>query len=393
MTSDLPSDSDKPSGTRGAAFWKRGALIGLPVLLIALGVLWLSQHGRESTDDAFIEADVVQISPHVSGYVAQVEVVDNQSVTAGQRLLQIDPRDYAVQVRQAEAELAAAQARHGASTQDVSVVRTTTEAVIQQTQSALDTALAEQQRAAADQTASDAEAQLAHADALRYQGLYDKEEISRQRLDQALTAERTAWARDLAAQRMVHAATGRVGEARARVAEARSGPRQVALKKAQEAGGQASVAEAEAALAAARLNLDYTQLVAPITGKVTRKNVLPGQWVQPGTALLALVSGAPWVVANFKETQLTRMRRGQKVTLHVDAFPDHDWHGHIDSFQAGTGARFSLLPAENATGNYVKVVQRIPVKIVIDEAPDQLARLAPGMSVTPVVDLDSPATP
>ncbi len=395
MTSDhMPAGESRPqTNPPRIPVLKRGLFIALPLLCVLLLILWLKQRNRETTDDAFIDADVVQISPHVSGYVDQVDVQDNQRVNSGRLLLTIDPRDYALHVRQAEAQLQVAQAQHGASTQDVSVVSTTTAAIIQEARSAVETALADEQRAKAEQAGAVAQADLARADANRYQTLFDKEEISRQRLDQALATQRAAVAQEEAAQRLVRVATGRVGEARARLAEAQSGPGQVALKKDQQTMGAASVAEAQAALAEAQLNLDYTRLTAPMAGKVTRKNVLPGQWVQPGVVLLALVSNQPWVTANFKETQLTRMRRGQRVILRVDAYPDQEWHGHIDSFQAGTGSRFSLLPAENATGNYVKVVQRIPVKIVFDETPDKLSRLAPGMSVTPEVQLDSSTTP
>lgn len=389
-----PTDSTiQLTAQRAPAPWKRWLLMGLGGVILVVAVIWFLQRNRESTDDAFIEANIVEISPHVSGYVQQVVVVDNQRVAQGQLLLQMDSRDYDLRVRAAEAVLAAAQARHGANAQDVSVVTTTTQAIVQQAQQGLISAQAEQQRAQAESEGAAAQAQLAQGDVVRYQTLFAKEELSRQRLDQAQTSARASKAQWEAAQRRVSVAQAQVGEARAKLAEALAGPRQVALKQAQEVSGQASVAQAEANLSQARLDLAYTHMSAPVAGKVTRKNVLPGQWIQPGNALLALVSGPPWVVANFKETQLTRMRLGQKVTLKIDAFPDQQWRGHIDSFQAGTGARFSLLPPENATGNFVKVVQRVPVKIVFDESPERLNALAPGMSVTPVVALDSSASP
>ncbi len=393
MIQDDAPVSSLPAAQSLTAAWRFWLMLGGGVVLLCAFGLWFAQRNQESTDDAFIEADIVEISPHISGYINRVEVTDNQRVKAGQLLALIDPRDYVLRVQQAEAVLAAAKARHGATSQDLSVVTTTTTAAVREARSALASALAAEQQAVAESSGSEAEAQLTHSDVQRYQALYEKQEISRQRLDQALTADRAAQARKESAQRAVEIALARVGEARARLDEAGSGPRQVALKRDQEAGGQASVAEAEAALAQARLDLSYTRLEAPSSGKVTHKTLLLGQLVQPGTVVLSLVTGAPWVVANFKETQLHRMRRGQKVKIRVDAFPGREWHGHIDSFQDGTGSRFSLLPPENATGNYVKVVQRVPVKIVFDEPLDQLQRLSPGLSATPTVELDSGGLP
>jgi membrane fusion protein (multidrug efflux system) len=210
-------------------------------------------------------------------------------------LAEIDPRDYRLKVTQADAQVAQATAQ----------------------------------------------ADLARADLKRFQALYQKDEISRQRLEQAIAAEKSANAQ---------------------------------LRSAQ-----------DAELHQAKLNLSYTQLVAPVDGRVTRKSLDLGQLVQPGVTLMSLVYGQPWVVANFKETQLTRMKVGQKVEIRVDAYPNTVLHGHVESIQSGTGARFSILPAENATGNFVKVVQRVPVKILLDEKPESLERLAPGMSVAPKV--------
>jgi len=221
----------------------------------------------------------------------------------------------------------------------------------------------------------------------RYQALFDKDEISHQRLDQAIAAQRAAAAQWDAAKRAIVSAGAQVKQAQAKLDEARSGPRQVALKEAQAAGGLASVAQARAALEQAQLDLFHTRLVAPVEGRVTRKALDLGQLVQSGPAVMAIVYGDPWVLANFKETQLRRMHVGQSVDITVDAFPNHPFKGHVDSIQSGTGSRFSLLPAENATGNYVKVVQRVPVKIVFDEKPETIRALVPGMSVEPKVNL------
>ena len=354
--------------------WLRKAALAAAVA-VGLGFLglWFATRNQETTDDAFIEANIVQISPHVGGYVIRVLVNDNQWVKPGDVLAEIDPKDYELRVQQAEAALAASQARHGAAHQDVSVVSTTSQALIEQAQGALESARALR-------TQAQAQARLAHADAVRYQALYQKDEVSRQRFDQMVTA-------DQAAAAQLSSAEAQVAQAEARVAEARSGPRQVALKQAQEQSGLASVEEARAALEQARRDLGYTHLVAPVEGRVARRSIFQGQLLQSGPAVMAIVYGNPWVVANFKETQLRRMQVGQSVEVKVDAFPGRVFKAHVDSFQPGTGARFSLLPPENASGNFVKVVQRLPVKIIFDEKPDALSRLAPGMSVEPKVIL------
>ena len=386
--SDLPPNPDAtpPRTAAPERPWiRKAALAGVAVVAVAFLVLWFATRNCETTDDAFIEADVVQISPHVGGYVLRVLVKDNQSVKAGELLAEIDPRDYQLRVQQAEAALAVALARHGAARQDLSVVTTTSRALIEQAQAALDTARAQRVQADDQAVAAEAQAQLAHGDLERYRALFGKDEISKQRLDQAVAADRSAAAQLDAARRGSAAAAAQVSQAEAKLAEVRSGPRQVARKQAQEQGGQASVAEAQAALDQARLDLSYTRLMAPVDGRVARRALYQGQLVQPGGAVMAIVYGNPWVVANFKETQLRRMHVGQAVEVTVDAFPGKTFKAHVDSFQPGTGARFSLLPPENASGNYVKVVQRLPVKIVFDEKPDVLERLAPGMSVEPKV--------
>jgi membrane fusion protein (multidrug efflux system) len=366
----------------------RKAALGVSSLVLAgFLVLWLVTRNQETTDDAFIESNVVQISPHVAGYVTRVLVNDNQWVKAGDVLAEIDARDYELRVKQAEAMLAASQARHGAAEQDLSVVTTTSKAQIVQAASALEAARANSAQASAQASAAEAQAELTHADLQRYEALYKKDEISKQRLDQAHTAERAAQAQWEAAKRGAAAAEAQVSQAQAKLAETHSGPRQVDLKREQAASGHASVEEARAALDQARLDLSYTRLIAPVDGRVTRKSFYLGQLIQPGPAIMALVYGSPWVVANFKETQLRRMYPGQSADITVDAYPGRVYKGHVDSLQAGTGARFSLLPPENASGNYVKVVQRVPVKIVFDEKPEDLLRLAPGMSVEPKVHL------
>ncbi|KXW56777.1 HlyD family secretion protein [Ferrovum sp. PN-J185] len=370
------------------AQFKRLVLILSLSIFIILFIAWIYNHNRESTDDAFIEANVVQISPHINGYVLQVKVNDNQWVKQGDLLAEIDPRDFQVQVDQAKANLDAAIARHGASVHDVTLTEETTAAIISQAKNNYLSAKALAQQAQSLVTAAEAQSKLAAADLIRYQALFDKDEISRQRLDQ-VTANKIAASANLEAQKRAYlSAKAAVEVALAKLNEAQTAPKQVAVKKDQAKGGQATVEEAQANLKAAELNLSYTKLIAPVSGHIVRKNLSIGQLVAPGTALLGIVYDAPWVIANFKETQLTKMHPGEKVLIKVDAFPSHEFHGHIDSIQNGTGSRFSLLPPENATGNYVKIVQRVPVKIVFDEPINSLSHLAPGMSVTPTVYLD-----
>ena len=388
--SDTPAPEPAPSPPApppSRPWMRKAALAVLGVVLVGFLLLWFVTRNQETTDDAFIESNVVQISPHVGGYVTRVLVNDNQWVKAGEVLAEIDARDYELRVKQAQALLEAAQARHGAAQQDLSVVTTTSKAQIEQAASALQAAQASSAQASAQASAAEAQAQLTHADLQRYEALYRKDEISKQRLEQASTAERAAQAQWEAARRGAAAAEAQVLQARAKLAETRSGPRQVDLKREQAASGHASVEEARAALDQAMLDLSYTRLVAPVDGRVTRKSFYLGQLIQPGPAIMALVYGSPWVVANFKETQLRRMHPGQAVDVTVDAYPGKVFKAHVDSLQAGTGARFSLLPPENASGNYVKVVQRVPVKIVFDEKPEELLKLAPGMSVEPKVHL------
>jgi membrane fusion protein (multidrug efflux system) len=261
-------------------------------------------------------------------------------------------------------------------------------------------------QAEAQQAAAQAEAIRAAEDGVRYRAMYAKDEVSKQQLDRTETLAKSTAAAQQAASQATVAARARLSQARAaevstqaglrqaeeqvvqaqgRVSEAKSAPQQIDVRHADVSSLRAQVEQQRAAVAQAELALSYTRIYAPESGYITRKSVEPGDFVQTGQPLAALVSDRLWVVANFKETQLTRMRAGQPVTLKLDAFPQLRLRGHVQSFQSGTGAAFSLLPAENATGNYVKVVQRVPVKIVLDEAPPAAYRIGPGMSVEPEV--------
>ena len=416
------------------------------VLLIAAAIginYWLYARSHESTDDAFIDAHITPISPKVSGYITKIHVVANQQVKKGDLLIEIDPRDYQAKVDQAKAALAAGEARLKEAQTGVELTRANSRASVQQASgtvqqaragveaqraqaaadrtrvtqasAAINSARANLQQAQAQVNAAQAEEVRAQADVARYQELYSKDEVSRQRLDQAIATARTAAAQTEAArQRAVAAesqvreseaaqrtaaetarraevqiggARAQVQEAQGRLAAANTAPQQIASSEAQAQTASASLEQLRAAVAQAELELSYTKLYAPDDGRVTNKSVEEGGLVQSGQPLMAIVPGDVWVTANFKESQIGVMRPGQPVDISVDAYPDKVFKGHIDSIQAGTGARFSLLPPENATGNYVKVVQRVPVKIVFDEPPDPQHLLAPGMSVEPEVKI------
>jgi len=331
---------------------RRHFVAGITALVIGLatGVYYLEYIAPfESTDDAFIEAHVVPVAPQVAGRVAQLLVKDNQAVKRGQVLLQIDPRDYQAQLAQANANLAAAKSRLKQAN----------------AQFAADQARVGQEKA--NVVAAVAEAKQAESDYNRYQAVGNLG-VSASQLDLADTRARSAAAEVDAARNKELAAEA-----------------QASLDQASIQTAAAEVQRNQAAVQLAQLNLSYTQVKAPEAGYITHRTVEAGTYVQPGQALLAIVPKHVWVVANFKETQLTHMRPGQPVQVEVDAYPHIKLMGHVDSIQHGSGASFSLLPPENASGNYVKVVQRVPVKIVIDEASNPNVVLGPGMSVEPEV--------
>jgi len=418
--------------------------LGLLVIIFFGGRYWLYARSHESTDDAFIDGHIIQVSPKVSGYVLKVYVTDNQQVKAGDLLAELDPRDLEAKLDQAKAALNAGAAQRKQADTQVTLTRVSTRANVQQasagvqqarsnirgaragaaaernrtTQAAAGVSAAEAnaEQARAQLAAAQAEAARANADVPRYQALAEKDEVSLQRLDQAIAAARTANAQVEAAREKVSAAEAQINESRAatsaqaanvqraqaqigvaqaqvnealgRLAQANTAPQQVAVSQAQAASAGANIQQLEAAVAQAELELSYTKIYAPETGRVTRKAVETGALVQVGQPLLAVVPGDVWVTANFKESQIGSIRPGQPVDVSVDAYPDRVFKAHVDSIQAGTGARFSLIPPENATGSYVKVVQRVPVKIVFE--PNQIDSqhlLAPGMSVVPEVKI------
>jgi len=387
------TEGDAPKNIRETRR-RRLKLLAIALLIAAVigGGWWLATRNSETTDDAFVDGDVVQISPQVGGRVAAVRFSDNQSVEAGDLLVEIDPRDYQAAQDAAAAAVDAAKARKAAAQAMLELTRVTSGADFTKAEGALKGAQdqAGQARAAADAAHSDAT--RAASDATRYRELFQGGNASRQRLEQAEADAHATAARVHAAERAIAAADAQVAQAVAQVRSAGTAAQLVAEKEAQLALAAAQAEQAEADLATARLNLSYTRVTAPQAGRVARKAVAAGDSVQKGQVLTRLVAGPPWVVANFKENQLRRMRPGQPATVTIDAYPGVALAGRVDSVQPGTGSRFSLLPAENATGNFVKVVQRVPVKIVLDH-PEQAPLLALGMSAVPTVDVGAAPGP
>lgn len=379
-----PRAKDAPADTTEKPIYRRTwflilAAVGLVLLLIWGVRYYLHARDHETTDDAFVEGNAVRVSPRAAGQVLKVYVRDNQLVKKGTLLLELDPRDYQAQLAQAQAQVTSARAQRTTAERAIASRRS----VIAQQQAQLAAAEAGVAQAQAEARAAQAQAANDARDEQRYAELYKTDAVSRQRYDQALTTARASADQAAAARQRVQAAQAQAGQATAVVAQARNDYRQ---STEQISVSEAQIAQAQAAADQARLQLSYAKLYATETGRVTGKAVDEGQTVAVGQQLLLITYGQLWVTANYKETQLTQMRVGQPVLIEVDTYPGKQFRGLVESFQRGTGARFSLLPAENATGNYVKVVQRIPVKIVFDGQPD-LHLLAPGMSVTPEVDI------
>jgi membrane fusion protein, multidrug efflux system len=411
---ELPAKVEPPSKPLVSPKLRRGLMFAAVVLVAAAVGLFLYFHNRESTDDAQVDGHITPVASKIYGRVAQVLVEDNQSVKAGQILVKIDAADYQAAVDQAKASLALAEGE--ARSAGVDVPRTS-ESVASGTSNAdaqLSGAQADLMRAQATyeqaQTAdlavaeaniarSRANAQLGKADLDRYQPLMEKGEISKQQYDAAkANADATASALIADEQRLaqakrnvditraqLEAAKARVQGAEAGVSSAHADQKRVAMRSADAQAKLASVDRARAQLDAAQLNLSYCNIVAPVDGVATHKSVEPGQIVQAGQGLLVVVPlQNVWVTANFKETQLRNMKAGQKAYIKSDTY-GKTFSGHIDSIAGATGAVLSLLPPENATGNYVKVVQRVPVKIVLDPISPDVAVLRPGMNVEATV--------
>jgi membrane fusion protein (multidrug efflux system) len=349
----------EPESRRKARPWYRNpwrllAALALAAVLIAGGTLWWLQARQwESTDDAFIDAHVVRVAPQVGGRVARIRVRDNQEVAAGQVLVELDPAVLQARLDRAVADRAAAAGG------------------LAQAKAQRAAALANVEEARAEVGVAEANAENTGAQLERTKPLVAHQFASRQQLDNDLAAARSASSNLVAAQKKLAAAEAQLEVAASGIDTAAANLESAAAQEEQ-----------------ARLDRGYTEIVAPEAGRVARKSVAAGDYVQVGQNLMALVPLQVWVTANFKETQLDRMRVGQSVEIRIDSYPDEVFHGHIDSFEAGSGAAFSLLPPENATGNFVKVVQRVPVKIVFDDPPDPHFPLGPGMSVEPSVKVE-----
>ena len=391
----LPEETPEGKGWASPQVRRLALGAGAIVLLAVAGLTWY-YHGRESTDDAQVDGDITPVASKIYGMVAQVLVDDNQQVKAGQVLVRIDPRDAQAAVDQARAKLALAESQARAAGVSVPWTQETTasgqssaDANLARAQAADDQArTADIDYARANVEKSRAHADLARANLERMKPLAEKAEISKQQFDavqaEARVAESTLQA-DLEklaqAERNVEITRATLDAAKAGVGAARANIRQVSVRQADAQAALASVQQARAALEAANLQLNYMTIVAPVDGVVTNKQVQPGQIVQAGQGLLVIVPlHKVWVTANFKETQLAKMRPGQKAYVKVDTYGE-TFTGRVDSIAGATGSRLSLFPPENATGNYVKVVQRIPVKIVLDQLPQDQAVLRPGMNV------------
>jgi membrane fusion protein (multidrug efflux system) len=400
----LGTARERPRVPASRRLTKRGRLwlllVILLVLLIAGFFLWRYFGSYESTDDSQVDVHLSPVSARISGYVIAVNVGDNQYVEKGYVLVEIDPRDYQVAVDKARADLASAEAIARSLNITVPITSVNTLSQLSFSGSGVEDAVAglaaaEKQLAAAQDQVQEAEANDVNAqdDLRRYKQLVDKQDVSEQIYDRALAAAKASTAtvaathaNEAAAGQAVQQARSRVAEAEANLRAAQTRPQQIATTQARALSAVADVQQKQADLAQAELNLGYTKILAPVSGEVT-KTVVVGLNVQPGQQMLTVVPLQDvWITANFKETQMKYMRPGQSARIHVDS-NGRDYKGHVNSIAGATGPLFSVLPPENATGNYVKIVQRIPVKIVLDPGENRDLQLRPGMSVEPTVYL------
>jgi membrane fusion protein, multidrug efflux system len=385
VDAELSKRSRARSYLREHPIVKWGLILGVILAIVAVFFVWRYYSVRESTDDAQIDGHITPVSARVGGTVTQVNFQDNQFVTAGTVLVQLDPKDYQVAVARAEAELADVEASARAAQSSIPISNVTTSSQLANAQAATVAAQREVEAARARLREAESNNQKVQKDLERAKLLITKDEISRQQYDSIIASADAARASVESAQANVAVAESHVVQAQAGVRTAQTAPEQVNVTKARFGSATAAVQRATAALEQAKLNLGYTTVRAPADGIVSKRSVEVGQVIQPGQPTAALVDLSDiYVTANFKETQLKGMRPGQPAKIHVDAY-DRVFNGHVNSIGGATGARFSLLPPENATGNYVKVVQRIPVKITIDKGEDPQHVLRPGMSVVPTV--------
>lgn len=410
---EQPDTVSEPGSTSSRRVRLIGAGVAV-VVLVGAGLAWWHFSGRESTDDAQIDGRIVQIAARVGGPVVTVAVNDNQFVRSGEVLVELDQRELRIAVDRARAELGDADAEARAATTAIPIATTTTASGVSNAQAGLqqagggvegaqkgvEAATARHRSALARLREAEANATKATRDRERLEPLVQKEEIPRQQYDAAVAAAAAADAAVEGARASVAEAESVIRMAETQLSQARSGeqqsranlaaarvqPQEVEVLKARAEAALARAARARAALAQAQVDLEHATVVATTDGFVSRRSVEVGQLVQAGQPLLALVRlDDVWVTANFKETQLDRMRPGQAATIEVDSYGGRRYRATIESIAAATGAKFSLLPPENATGNYIKVVQRVPVKLVLQQGQDAQQLLRPGMSVVATV--------
>jgi membrane fusion protein, multidrug efflux system len=401
-SSDSYENEEAPEKKSGRKFIVIAVII---LLVIGAGIFYWRSTFSEDTDDAQVDGDLYQVSSRVTGQVVKVYVEDNQQVKIGDPIAEIDPRDYQVAVEQAEADLASKQAAAIQANVNVPITSvnvntsvSTTGSDVQGTVATVEQARKQEQAAEARVAQAKANAVKSRLDVERYTPLVEKDVISKQQFDAAVAADAGNQAAVLEAEATVIAQQAAVTEALQKLAQSRfqsaqsikTGPDQVRVQEAKANAAVADVKQAQAKVDQARLNLSYTHITAPVTGIVNKKNVQVGVNLSIGQDVLTIIPLTNlWVTANFKETQLSRMKPGQPVTLKVDALGGRKFHGKVTQIGGATGSKLSLFPPENATGNYVKVVQRIPVRIDFTNIQQENGdyALRPGMSVTPDVEV------
>ncbi|WP_084147045.1 HlyD family secretion protein [Maridesulfovibrio zosterae] len=374
--------SQKAKGLKGNL--RVTILISTVIMLICIALvypIYVHAISHESTDNAFVEAHVISISPRVPGHISKVLVIDNQQIEKGDVIAEIDPRDYQVALEVAQARIKSAQA----SVKEADALVVAAEQELAQKKAEFSSQTAGLSKIKADVAQAKAGYLRDENDLNRIQKIAKAGAVSIQEFDHAKAQEAMARANLNSVKFQINTQSAEIIKAQAAI--------EAAYGKVQQAYAQiemrkAMLSEAEAEMEQAKLNLSYTKITAPYSGYITRKSIEPGNFVLAGQKILSIVGSDIWIVANFKETQIMPMRPGQHVDIEVDSYPDHTFTGHIDSIQRGTGSRFTLLPPENAAGNFIKVVQRVPVKIVLDNFnPSSGYLLAPGMSVIPSVDI------
>ncbi|MES1207592.1 MAG: HlyD family secretion protein [Pseudomonadota bacterium] len=394
----VPSAEAAPAKRKRRPFLILGIIAAL--VLAGIGIYMLATAGHEETDDAQTAADMVPIAARVAGQVTRVNIVENQRVKRGDLLIEIDPSDYDARVQQAEAELATAKAQAEAAQAQVEIVEATSKGGLATARAALtgsaagvQSATAQMQAARADMARADAELKKAEIDLERARALRAANAVPQERLDTAQVARDAAKAAKAQAEAQIalaedtrRSAESRVGEARGRVSQSAPVAPQIAAARANADLANARIRSAEAALALAKLQLGYTKVAAPADGFASKLTVHPGQLVTVGQPLIQLVPTTTYVIANFKETQVGEMKVGQPAKIEIDALPGRTFDGKVESLAGGTGASFSLLPADNATGNFVKVVQRVPVRIAWVNLPTDVD-LRAGLSADVTVDV------